>query len=132
ADAWLKNPSRAACGSCHDTVNFATGENHVNLPQVSDQHCADCHIPQGDVDYDASIRGAHRLMQEAPSRPGIVVTLLKVEDGVAGKKPTVTFTLRDSSGTAIPPSTLTASPNRVNLNLTGPTTDYGTTSFGSD
>jgi OmcA/MtrC family decaheme c-type cytochrome len=29
-DAYLK-PSRAACGSCHDNVNFATGENHVDL-----------------------------------------------------------------------------------------------------
>jgi OmcA/MtrC family decaheme c-type cytochrome len=29
------NPSRAACGACHDNVNFATGANHVNLPQVS-------------------------------------------------------------------------------------------------
>jgi OmcA/MtrC family decaheme c-type cytochrome len=33
SDAWLKNPNRDACGSCHDDVNFATGKNHVNLPQ---------------------------------------------------------------------------------------------------
>ena len=35
-NAWLTTPSRAACGSCHDDVNFATGANHVNLPQVND------------------------------------------------------------------------------------------------
>src|SRR5215469_560969 len=28
---WLTNPSRAACGACHDDVNFASGQNHVNL-----------------------------------------------------------------------------------------------------
>ena len=30
---WTTNPSRAICGSCHDDVNFATGQNHVNLIQ---------------------------------------------------------------------------------------------------
>src|SRR4051812_30861845 len=59
SDAWLKSPSRAACGSCHDNVNFATGANHVNLPQVDDKQCTQCHIPQGELEFDASIRNAH-------------------------------------------------------------------------
>ena len=92
ADAWLKNPSRAACGSCHDDVNFATGENHVNLPQVNDNQCAHCHIPQGELEFDASIKGAHTIPTESATRPGIVVDILKVDNGGAGKKPTVTFT----------------------------------------
>ena len=46
ANAWYTNPSRAACGACHDDVNFATGANHVNLPQLDDNQCAMCHIPQ--------------------------------------------------------------------------------------
>ncbi|MBS1856074.1 MAG: OmcA/MtrC family decaheme c-type cytochrome [Acidobacteria bacterium] len=133
ANAWYTNPSRAACGSCHDDVNFATGQNHVNLPQVSDNQCADCHIPKGETEFDASIQGAHILPQEAPSRPGIVVTLVKVDNGVAGKTPTVTFTLKDFSGNPIPMSTMQASStNRLALNMAGPTTDYGTTNFGSD
>jgi OmcA/MtrC family decaheme c-type cytochrome len=36
ADNWKLNPSRAVCGSCHENVNFATGENHVNLPPIND------------------------------------------------------------------------------------------------
>ncbi len=46
-NAWLTTPSRAACGGCHNDVNFATGQNHVNLPQVDDNQCSQCHIPTG-------------------------------------------------------------------------------------
>ena len=58
---YLSVPTRAACGACHDNVNFATGANHVNLPQVSDKECTNCHKPQGEIEYDASIKGAHMV-----------------------------------------------------------------------
>jgi OmcA/MtrC family decaheme c-type cytochrome len=132
ADAWLKNPSRAACGSCHDNVNFATGQNHLNMPQVSDHLCANCHIPQGQLDLDASIRGAHTLPQEVPSRPGVVVTLDKVDNGGAGQKPTVTFTIKDFAGNPLSMADMTGGSNKLSLVMTGPTTDYGTANFGSD
>ena len=132
ADAWYKNPSRAACGSCHDDVNFASGQNHVNLPQVDDNQCATCHIAKGEIEFDASIQGAHVLPQESATRPGIVVTLVKVDNGAAGKAPTITYTLKDSSGAPINPNTLTTSPNKISFVMGGPTTDYGYTSFGSD
>src|SRR5450631_2310538 len=129
---WLTNPSRAACGSCHDDVNFATGKNHVNLPQVSDAQCTQCHIPQGELEFDASIKGAHVVPQESATAPGIVINLVKVDNGVAGKAPTINFSLKDSSGKPIDPSTLLTSPNKISFNMAGPTTDYGYTSFGSD
>jgi OmcA/MtrC family decaheme c-type cytochrome len=132
ANAWYTNPSRAACGSCHDDVNFATGQNHLNLPQVDDNQCATCHIPKGELEFDASIQGAHVLPQESATRPGIVVTLVKVDNGVPGKQPTVTYQLKDFSGTPINANTLSTSPNKVSLMLAGPTMDYGYTSFGSD
>jgi OmcA/MtrC family decaheme c-type cytochrome len=132
ANAWSTNPNRAACGSCHDDVNFATGQNHLNLPQVDDNQCAGCHVPKGELEFDASIQGAHVLPQESAARPGIVVTMIKVDNGVPGKAPTVTYQLKDSSGAPINANTLTASPNKVSLNMAGPTTDYGYTSFGSD
>jgi OmcA/MtrC family decaheme c-type cytochrome len=132
SDAWMKNPNRAACGACHDNVNFASGENHVNLPQVDDNQCANCHIPQGELEFDASIIGAHTMPTESLTRPGLVFSLVKVENGGAGQKPTVTFTSKDYAGNAVLPSTLSASPNRIGLVLAGPTSDYGYTSFGSD
>jgi OmcA/MtrC family decaheme c-type cytochrome len=125
ATAYMK-PNRAACGSCHDNVNFATGQNHVNLPQVSDNQCSTCHTPQGELEFDASIKGAHTIPAHSLTLPGVVVELLKVENGAAGQKPRVTFTLKDSAGAPIPTSQM----NRLALVLAGPTTDYGSTNFG--
>ena len=132
ANNWLTNPSRAACGACHDDVNFATGLNHVNLPQVNDSQCTQCHIPQGELEFDASIIGAHTVPTQSLTNPGIVMTIVKVVNGVAGKAPTVTFTSKDYSGAPVTMAQLTGGSNRLALVMAGPTTDYGYTSFGSD
>jgi OmcA/MtrC family decaheme c-type cytochrome len=126
--AHLTRPSRAACGSCHDNVNFATGEGHAAGPQVSDNQCATCHIPQGELEFDASIRGAHTIPQESAALRGLVVELIRVEDASAGRRPVVTFTAKDKSGVAVAITGL----NNLSLVMAGPTTDYGYTSFGSD
>jgi OmcA/MtrC family decaheme c-type cytochrome len=120
------NASQAACGSCHDNVNFATGENHVDLPQVNDKQCGSCHTPQGELEFDASIIGAHTIPQHSLTLPGVVVQVLKVDNGAAGKKPTVTFSLRDAAGKAIALKDM----NRVALVLAGSTVDYGSADFG--
>jgi hypothetical protein len=119
---WTTHPSRAACGACHDNVNFATGENHVNLPEINDNQCADCHILQGELPFDASIVGAHTIPQFAPGLPGVVFTLVKVDHGAAGQSPTVTYTLNDKSGSPLLPSQM----DFLNLILAGPTSDYQT------
>ncbi len=119
AENYLK-PNRVACGSCHDNVNFATGENHVDLPQVSDNQCATCHIPEGEIEFDASIKGAHMRPTFSSYLPGTVFGIIKVDDGMAGKKPTVTFSIKDKKGNPILPSEMT----RLSLILTGPNSDY--------
>ncbi|HXB75239.1 MAG TPA: OmcA/MtrC family decaheme c-type cytochrome [Candidatus Acidoferrales bacterium] len=132
ADNWMTNPNRAACGSCHDNVNFATGANHQNLPQVNDGQCSGCHIPQGELEFDASIKGAHTIMTESSAFIGLVFTIVKVENGVAGKTPTVTFTAKDAKGNPVTMAQLTGGSNRLALVMAGPASDYGYTSFGSD
>ena len=131
-NAWLTNPNRVACGGCHNDVNFATGQNHVNLPQVDDSQCSQCHIPQGELEFDASIMGAHTIPDQSKSIPGINFTMTKVTNGGAGQAPTVTFTVRDNNGNGIPMSSFTTGSNSLSLTMAGPTTDYGYTSFGSD
>ena len=122
ANVWLTQPTRAACGSCHDDVNFATGEGHHNLPQLTDNQCANCHIAQGELEFDASIQGAHTIPRFSTQLRGVVFTLDRVENGVAGRSPTVTFTLRDKSGAAINARDM----NLLNLVLSYPTRDYST------
>jgi OmcA/MtrC family decaheme c-type cytochrome len=119
-DNWVMKPSRAACGSCHDDVNFATGQGHVNLPQLSDNQCSTCHIPQGEVEFDASIKGAHSMPRFSPSLPGTTIEILNVANGTAGNRPTVTFTIKDKKGNPIPANRL----DTLRVYYAGPTTDY--------
>ena len=121
---YMTNPNQAACGSCHDDVNFATGQNHVNLPQINNDLCHTCHIPQGELDFDASIKGAHVVPQESSLLTGIKWSINKIDNGSAGQNPTVTFTIQDKNGN---PLQLTDF-NRLYLTMAGPTTDY--TAFG--
>ncbi len=125
---YLTKPSAAACGACHDNVNFATGVNHAGGPQLDDNQCANCHIPQGELDFDASIKGAHVIPADSAMLNGMQIALKKVDTGMAGQKPTVTFTLLDNSGSPLPLSKLST----LSFTMVGPTSDYGYTSFGSD
>jgi len=118
ANAYLK-PNRAACGACHDNVNFATGQGHLDLPQISDNECASCHIPQGELDFDASIIGAHMIPRFSASLPGVVFDILSVTGAGPGLKPTVTFTVKDKSG-----NNLDITKMQLQLVMGGPTTDY--------
>lgn len=124
ADVWLSRPSRKACGACHDNINFATGDGHssANLPQFNDNQCSQCHIPQGEQEFDASIIGAHTLPRFSTQLPGVTLGIQSVTNGVAGQRPTVTFTLRDKGGNALNPSDM----NLLNLTMAYPTRDYST------
>jgi OmcA/MtrC family decaheme c-type cytochrome len=145
AKAYLTEPSRAACGACHDDVNFATGfsngaePNHPGGPQADDTQCMNCHIPQGETPFDASIKGAHVVANDTPATypqnpdtliSSIVVTITGVTNTNAGQKPVVAFTVKDINGNAIALNDPTL--EDLQFTLAGPTTDYGYTSFGSD
>ncbi len=142
ATAFLSTPSRAACGACHDDINFATGfsngpeMNHPGGPQPNDNQCSQCHIPQGQLPFDASILGAHVVPTDTAATypqnpdtllPGVNLNITSVTNTSAGQTPTVKFTLQDDKGNNIPLS----QPEIVEFTMAGPTTDYGYTSFGS-
>jgi OmcA/MtrC family decaheme c-type cytochrome len=125
--SFLTNPSRAACGSCHDNVNFATGVNHPGGPQFDDNECATCHIPQGEIDFDASILGAHVAPTASTLLTGLAVNITKVTNGTAGTAPVVSFTVVNGKGNPTPLSQLAS----ISFTMAGPTADYGYTIFGT-
>jgi OmcA/MtrC family decaheme c-type cytochrome len=122
ADNWKTKPSRAVCGSCHDDVNFATGQYHVNLPQVDDNLCQNCHTSTASMDFDASIPGAHVIPENSASLPGLVLQIIQVDNATPGNAPTVTFSVNDKAGNPVDISHLTA----MRVVLAGSNTDYGT------
>jgi OmcA/MtrC family decaheme c-type cytochrome len=100
-------------------VNFVTGQNHVNLPEVDDSQCAGCHIPQGELEFDASVLGAHTIPRFSKELNGFVFNIVSVTNTAAGQNPTVTFTVRDNAGNGI-----NIASDSVSLVMGGPTTDY--------
>jgi OmcA/MtrC family decaheme c-type cytochrome len=137
AKAFLTEPSRAACGACHDDVNFVSGANHPGGFQTDDTQCMNCHIPQGELPFDASIMGAHVVPTDTPATyppnpntllAGLDLAITSVTNTSAGQAPTVNFTVQDDSGNNIALSKL----GSLQFTMAGPTTDYGYTSFGSD
>ncbi len=119
ATAYQKG-TRAACGACHDNVDFATGKNHADLPQISDNQCTSCHTPDGEVEFDISIKGAHTVPTESRYLPGTVFGLKSITNTAPGQNPKVTFTLQTKAGNPIPFGEMA----RVRFRINGPNTDW--------
>jgi OmcA/MtrC family decaheme c-type cytochrome len=122
ANNWKTQPSRAVCGSCHDDVNFATGANHLSMPQTSDSQCQNCHPAEASLDFDTSVTGAHLIQSNSTSLPGLVTKIIKVDGATPGSAPVVTFSLNDKSGAPVDITKLAS----IRIILGGPNTDYGT------
>ncbi len=121
ANIWYTRPTRETCGSCHDDVNFASGANHPAGPQADDKACASCHQPAGD-EFDASIQGAHTNPLKSKQLKGLTATIVSVTNVGPGKKPTVTFSIKNSDGTPVDGTKLTT----FAPILAGPTRSYTT------
>ncbi|MFB3902864.1 MAG: OmcA/MtrC family decaheme c-type cytochrome [Acidobacteriota bacterium] len=121
-EAFLLQPGMEACGSCHDDVNFATGESHHGIQVTSNAQCQTCHQPFGEHEFDASIQGAHTVVAASQQLEGINIQILDVTSSGPGQNPSVLFSMKNRAGQVITPSTLSF----FNLLIAGPTTDYTT------
>jgi OmcA/MtrC family decaheme c-type cytochrome len=117
---WLLNPTRATCGSCHDDVDFATGEKHPAGAQLDDKKCASCHAPEGEFEYDASVKGAHTVPYESTQLRKPKFEIVGVTNTAAGQKPTVRFKITDRDGNPVAPSAMAS----LAVMVAGPTADY--------
>lgn len=118
-DNWKTAPSAAACGSCHDNVNFETGENHKGGPQANDAACKMCHVPDGQ-EFDTSVAGAHTIPNASKQLRGVKFEIVSASDTKPGQKPTVVFNVKDNAGKVIAPTEMA----RLSFTLAGPTTEY--------
>ena len=123
ADNWKTAPSRAACGSCHDNIDWTTGKNHPAGPQANDNACKGCHQPDSGKEFDASIVGAHVIPNDSKQLRGVKFAIAGVTDTQPGQKPTVTFNIKDRDGKAVDPKDFSS----LSLVMAGPTTDYAQT-----
>jgi len=98
---YFTRPNRQACGACHDDVNWITGANHPGGAQLDDNECASCHQPESELEFDASIKGAHTIPAKSKQLKGIIVSIAGVTNLAPGKKPTAVFLLRNNDGTFI-------------------------------
>ena len=121
ADAWETNPSRVACGSCHDNVNFATGTGHAGGAQADDSRCNICHASNTGLEFDLSVKGVHTIPNYSKQLKGINIEILEITNTAPGQKPTVSFTVKENDGTPIGPL---SGLQTLALRIAGPTSDY--------
>ncbi len=118
-------PSRQACGSCHDDWVFdhPYTANGSTMPiQRDDAACKDCHRESGTA-LDVRDAHLHPLKNPALAR-GLnidVTSISDVGDGDgtfdAGERVRVTMTIKDDNGTDIPAASL----SQINAVINGPT-----------
>jgi len=120
SDNYKNNPNRAACGSCHDNVNFATGLNHPGGVQTDDSQCSTCHPADTGLENDLSVVGAHTILTKSKNMPGVNIKILQVTNTKPGANATVSFTVTDNAGNPLDVSKFT----RLSFEIAGPTTDY--------
>ncbi len=115
-DNWKNVPSRAACGSCHDDVDFATGTNHPGGAAANDNACSTCHPATGNIVAPAiyPIPVVHDFMNNDPRNVqefDATLTMTGYTGGrsyfVAGDVPVVHLVLKEN-GVALDHTTLVA------------------------
>jgi OmcA/MtrC family decaheme c-type cytochrome len=125
SDNWKNKPSRAACGSCHYAVNFATGAGHAGGPILTDEACALCHKPDEDFVAPSTTR-VHSFLYDALTNSrfngvnlGLTIDSIDTANPTAS---TVTFTVTRNGS----PADIKTTPlDNLRFTVAGPTSDYG-------
>jgi OmcA/MtrC family decaheme c-type cytochrome len=129
-DNWSQYPSQAACGSCHDALDFSQ---HAG-GQTDDSNCASCHSEGGRA---GSIQSSHQIpLNEA--REKFAAEILSVTNSAPGEFPKVQYKVFDPSNGDAPydlqndaPWTVGGGASRLAIDLAWATTDYTNTGNGA-
>ncbi|MFH1719059.1 MAG: hypothetical protein ABIF19_17025, partial [Planctomycetota bacterium] len=130
-DRWKTEPSRMACGACHDNIWFgapaalpAGGELHPGGRRDNDLGCFFCHPPDGSQNAAvAPISEVHAidLSTEFTIELGMTVPANGTHY-VAGETPQITVAIKDAAtGAVVDPATITEEGwSRLRLQVSGP------------
>jgi OmcA/MtrC family decaheme c-type cytochrome len=103
AAAWNTVPTIEACGSCHDTVNFATGVGHVGGSATDSSGCAGCHVGASGTVISGSlvrVQDVHRVAQIQAAADGYGYVLQSaVFDPDTGNLTVQFYAVSDPGGT---------------------------------
>ncbi len=100
-DNWKEVPSRDACGSCHDDIDWAVGTNHGGGAQANDGGCTFCHPATGTGGFAPSVTEAHDwTTKDVRNTPEFTVDLsistpANLEYFVTGEVPVVAVKITD-------------------------------------
>ena len=131
-------PTMAACGACHDNINFATGANHSSGIIANDTQCATCHGPSSTIDNGQLQVTAAHVIAEMVFQKQISYNIIKATNTGPGQMPVIQFSVTDPTNGNKPWNLVTDEPfahcsgqSLANLNLAvaWSTTDY--TNVGS-
>jgi OmcA/MtrC family decaheme c-type cytochrome len=125
-DLYKEGFSEAACGSCHDDVDWHKPytKNGQTMPPQQDIFiaCNGCHASQGD--FMSVVDGHLHPLDDPAQNPGVVVNVSSVTGGTgpggnfqAGDAPVFHFSLADAKGNALPLPRM----DSATAMLTGPT-----------
>lgn len=135
SENFKNNPTRNACGSCHDDVNFVSGTNHGGGIQLDDNNCSGCHIPFFGKEFDLSVEGSHTIPVKSAQIAGVNFEIVRVESAETGastvkpgEHPKVTFNITTDLGETIPPTDM----NFLRLTLAVPTREYSGQDYNGD
>ena len=115
-DNWMNVPSREVCGSCHDLIDWGTGDGHDGGAQANDSSCAACHPATGASSVGGSVVAAHDWQSKIPRNIpefDVDLTVSAPANGthfVAGEQPVVSVALTDvDTGLLLDHQTITKS-----------------------
>jgi OmcA/MtrC family decaheme c-type cytochrome len=131
-------PSIAACGACHDNINFATGVNHSSSNIIAtDSQCSTCHGATSTIDGGKLQVVTAHLIPDRVFQAKFSYNLLGATQTGPGQNPVIHFSITDPTNGNRPWNLVTDEPftycaagtTNPNIALAWSTTDY--TNVGS-
>lgn len=126
-DNWAYFASEAACGSCHDDLDFST---HAG-GQTDDSNCNSCHSTGG---VAGSIQQSHTILTEV-ARQAFAGEIISITNTAPGEFPQVQYKVFDPTNDDMPYDLMNdpvwtqvaSGASRLAIDLAWPTSDYTNT-----